>query len=378
MSISGPLEPKAMMPNNNAEPRFNTLRPKASDSSLRSGHSYIHESGSQTLRASKSGLPPISGSPAVKPQASSGSLRTNENQPPQAPTPTRIPRLSSRNPSPAISGSVNSMGPHQAAVAHTMSHSRSVQLGGSKTIASTSSLADFSRPNASASSGVSEFGAMGLPKAHIRNTSNDPQRSRLLAPMSTRNDPKPRTFAKPAEPAQRIERPANIPPSRRTMPLPPSAAAMTISAQAKRVSRDVKPGLSRHSSKDGDSGRNSTEDGPAAIKPSKSLHAKLNVPSAGGHAHVTSVSGNGTRIPSSSSVGAPSVGYRKVSLATTHSETPSPAEDEETLADAEMAAYVSRRKARVAAGTGRKDDLKDIEGFPEDIAPVQPISQRGE
>jgi dual specificity tyrosine-phosphorylation-regulated kinase 2/3/4 len=77
-------------------------------------------------------------------------------------------------------------------------------------------------------------------------------------------------------------------------------------------------------------------------------------------------------------VGATSVGYRKVSLANSQSETPSPAEDEETLADAEMAAYVARRKARVAAGTGRKDDLKDIEGFPEDIEPAQPISQRSE
>lgn len=352
-----------------------TLRPKASDSSLRSGHSYVRESGSQTLRASKSGLPPISGSPAVKPQASVGSLRANENRPPLAPTPTRIPRLvSSRNHSPAVGGSTSdSMGPPPAPVAHTMSHSRSAQLG-SKTVASTSSMTDFSRP-APGHASISEFGAIGVPKAHVRNTSNDPQRSRLLAPMSARNEPKPRQYAKAPEPPVAAQRPANVPPSRRTMPLPPSAAAMTISAQAKRVSRDVKPGLSRHSSKGGESGRTSTDGAASPIKPSKSLHAKLNVPSsASGAAGAAS----GSRIPSSSSVGATSVvNYRKVSLATSHSETPSPAEDEETLADAEMAAYVARRKARVAAGTARKDDLKDIEGFPEDIEPAQPISQRG-
>ena len=143
MSISGPLEPKALLPN--VQPHHSaTLRPKASDSSLRSGHSYVHESGSQTLRASRSGLPPISGSPAVKPKASVGSLRTTD-QAPQAPTPTRIPRLGSRDPSPAVGGSL--MGPPAAPVAHTVSHSRSGHLT-AKTIASTSSMTDFSRSNA--------------------------------------------------------------------------------------------------------------------------------------------------------------------------------------------------------------------------------------
>lgn len=67
---------------------------------------------------------------------------------------------------------------------------------------------------------------------------------------------------------------------------------------------------------------------------------------------------------------------RKTSLV--QSATPSPVEDEETVADAEMATYIARRKARVASGQSKKDDLKDVEGFPEDISPAQPISQRSE
>lgn len=216
--------------------------------------------------------------------------------------------------------------------------------------------------------GVSEFGAVGGGSG-LRMASLDPQRSRLLAPMSMRNEPKPRAFAKQID-NTRTERPANVPPSRRNMPLATrsSATAMTISAQNKRASRDVVPGMSRTSSKE--SGRNSSENStpnPNMIKPSKSLHSNLVVPKPPAIQ---------PRIPSSSSVGAPGSSYRKTSLVS-DSPADSPAEDEETLADAEMMAYVERRKARVAAGN-KKDDLADIEEFPDDTEPREPISQRSE
>jgi dual specificity tyrosine-phosphorylation-regulated kinase 2/3/4 len=214
--------------------------------------------------------------------------------------------------------------------------------------------------------GVSEFGAVG--GSAIRIPSYDPQRSRLLAPMSMRNEPKPRMFAKPPDTIARNDRPGNIPPSRRNMPIAtrPAATGMTISAQNKRTSREAVPGLSRASSKE--SGRDSASENsnPNLIKPSKSLHANLAIPPPP----------IGNRIPSSSSVGAPGLSHRKTSLLA-EGPAASPAEDEETLADAEMQAYVDRRKARVAAGS-KKDDLADIEEFPDDIDPAEPISQRCE
>lgn len=217
-------------------------------------------------------------------------------------------------------------------------------------------------------SGISEFGAVAGSGSNIRIPSNDPQRSRLLAPMSMRHEPKPRMFAKPIDTTIRSDRSSNIPPSRRNMPLAtrPPATGMTISAQNKRASRDVIPGMSRTSSKE--SGRESASDNsnPNLIKPSKSLHANLAIPPPP----------SGNRIPSSSSVGAPGLSYRKTSLVS-DSPADSPAEDEETLADAEMMAYVDRRKARVAAGS-KKDDLADVEEFPDDILPAEPISQRSE
>jgi dual specificity tyrosine-phosphorylation-regulated kinase 2/3/4 len=51
-------------------------------------------------------------------------------------------------------------------------------------------------------------------------------------------------------------------------------------------------------------------------------------------------------------------------------------QDDEQLADAEMEAYIKRRKMRAAAG--KKEDLSDVNGFPEDILASEPISQRGE
>ena len=98
------------------------------------------------------------------------------------------------------------------------------------------------------------------------------------------------------------------------------------------------------------------------MKPSKSLHSKLGVPRA-------------ARIASSSSVGAPGTNTSfRASALLSSSQSPSPFEDDETLADAEMHAYVERRKARKAAG--KKEDLSDISAFPEDIDAAEPISQR--
>jgi dual specificity tyrosine-phosphorylation-regulated kinase 2/3/4 len=52
----------------------------------------------------------------------------------------------------------------------------------------------------------------------------------------------------------------------------------------------------------------------------------------------------------------------------------SPFEDDETQADAEIAAYVQRRRTRHA--NGKKEDLSDIEGFPEEAEPTPPLTQR--
>lgn len=95
------------------------------------------------------------------------------------------------------------------------------------------------------------------------------------------------------------------------------------------------------------------------MKPSKSFHSKAPTT---GH----------SRMSLSSSVGASS--SRSQSLAT-ESASSSPVDDEEAIADAEMGAYVARRKARAANGS-KKDDLSDLIGFPEDIDPAQPVSQR--
>jgi dual specificity tyrosine-phosphorylation-regulated kinase 2/3/4 len=67
---------------------------------------------------------------------------------------------------------------------------------------------------------------------------------------------------------------------------------------------------------------------------------------------------------------------RKSSLVT-ESPSVSPDQDDEAAADAEMVAYVNRRRARRASGN-KKDDLADVNGFPEDIEPATPITQRSE
>lgn len=52
----------------------------------------------------------------------------------------------------------------------------------------------------------------------------------------------------------------------------------------------------------------------------------------------------------------------------------SPADDDEASGDAEMEAYIKRRRERAAAN--KKDDLSDVTEFPRDITPVEPLSQR--
>ena len=52
----------------------------------------------------------------------------------------------------------------------------------------------------------------------------------------------------------------------------------------------------------------------------------------------------------------------------------SPVDDDETQADVEMTAYVQRRRHRHAIG--KKEDLSDVNGFPEDAQPTSPITQR--
>jgi len=156
-----------------------------------------------------------------------------------------------------------------------------------------------------------------------------------------------------------------IPPSRRNMPIPPLVSTShTVSSLAKRSSREFRSGNSRRSSKDTGNGQDDSRSGSVSpIKPSKSLHSKLSVPAS-------------TRIPSSSSMGAPAA-FRHTFLPT-ESQSDSPAEDEEAQGDAEMQAYVTRRRARRASGSGKKDDLADITAFPQDVLPMEPISQRGE
>ncbi len=75
-------------------------------------------------------------------------------------------------------------------------------------------------------------------------------------------------------------------------------------------------------------------------------------------------------------MGAPAT-FRHTSLMTEGQST-SPGEDEESQGDAEMQAYVARRRARRATASGKKDDLADITAFPKDVLPAEPISQRGE
>lgn len=221
-------------------------------------------------------------------------------------------------------------------------------------------MADLSRP------GVSEFGTIGGNSARVTGS----HRSHLLAPMSSRRAP---AADKVREPLVRVHDGQVIPPSRRNMPIDREGfstttgttsrlTAPTLSSVAKRASREFRPAATRQSSKETSSGKQTPAENPSPIKPSKSVHTKLAIPT-------------GSRIPSSSSMGAPSLGIRKNSLVD-ESPRESPVEDDEAQADAEMAAYIKRRLARKSSSS-KKDDVADIEDFPEDVEAAQPTSQRG-
>ncbi|WVQ84565.1 hypothetical protein IAT38_006719 [Cryptococcus sp. DSM 104549] len=314
-----------------------------SRSSTASNHS---ESTVNGTTAHTERLPAIVGSPARpadKPRYS--------NSPRDLPsvTPTKIPRMTNR---PGIS-SPSVMGVNSAAMPPPPFPSTK-----GKTVSAMSSMTDMGgRPP------VSEFGVVDGVTSTPRQTTSGAHRAHLLAPMSARQDTK-RTYGnRPSDPPPRREPPATVvPPSRRQLPHPPPSStltAMTLSASAKRSSREFRASRrdSRENSQDGGSSGQATP-----IKPSKSLHSTMSLP--------PSASG---KIPTSISAGAPGPSLRKISRA---SESPSmsPAEDEESLGDAEMAAYVKRRRDRAAAG--KKDDLSDVNEFPEDTRPVQPLSQR--
>ncbi|WWC72176.1 uncharacterized protein I206_106136 [Kwoniella pini CBS 10737] len=276
-------------------------------------------------------LPAIIGSPArpadMRPSDSSRNLPSI--------TPTKIPRIANR----AGVGS-----PHTSMPPPAMPSLRG------KTVSS--SMADLTRPP------ISEFGVVeGMTKA--RQSTSSAHRAHLLAPMSARQETRRTTsHNRPSDPPVRRE---IVPASRRHLPQPPSSAtASTLSSSAKRTSRELR-GVSKKDSREtlqSQSGGSSGKTSP--IKPSKSLHSKLSMPST-------------SRMSSSSSMGAPGTSFRKTSLAA-ESPATSPADDEESLADAEMAAYVKRRKQRAAAG--KKDDLSDVNEFPEDTLAAEPMSQR--
>ncbi|KAK4689219.1 dual specificity tyrosine-phosphorylation-regulated kinase 2/3/4, partial [Tremellales sp. Uapishka_1] len=357
--VATPLE--AFKENNQIlKPKTSFEGPVAHRSSVSSNRSEATVNGerSTTLRSQKSGLPSIIGSPALKAAPSSSSLRNSESYRgiPSA-TPTKIPRIANRpvGPSPVLLAH-GSMPP--PAYPHTMSTSKSTNAFGSahsKTMAASASVADFSRPT------VNEF---GMVNGSHQALTNGGQRARLLGPMSARLEPR-KASVPDAPTVAKLN--AGLPPSRRNLPIAPqsSAMAMTLSAQAKRSSKEMRPGVgSRRGSKDTTgSGQDDSQSGSStpAIKPSKSLHSKLAVPP-------------GARLPSSSSVGAPGVGLRNRSLVP-DSPSVSPAEDEEAAGDAEMAAYVRRRATRKHTGS-KKDDMSDVVDFPEDTEPAEPMSQR--
>lgn len=272
----------------------------------------------------KNGLPSIMGSPALRQPSSNSSLR--ERNAPSA-TPTKIPRL---RPAESPRGS---MPPPQ------------FTRGSSMTMSFRTS-----------SNSMSEFGSMNggqyAPRQQTSTTSGS-HRSHLLAPMSARAEA--RRPEKSNEALLRHVSGQVVPPSRRNLPLPPSSvAAPTASSIAKRASRELRSDNRVGTS----SGPHTPSENTSPIKPSKSLHSKLSIPSS-------------SRLPTSSSVGASS--SRNTSLVA-ESPSVSPGEDDETQADAEMAAYVKRRQARHASG--KKEDLSDISGFPDDISPSPALTQR--
>ncbi|KAL7424494.1 serine/threonine protein kinase, CMGC, dual-specificity [Cryptotrichosporon argae] len=347
------------------------LMPKTSvESSLSQRGSTASNGSESTVAGPRSTLPAIVGSPALRNAPSTSSLRNRADIRVPSSTPTKIPRAALR-PNPTTPGGHSSMPPPAVPLPASQSTGvysatgtpmSRVQAGygtmpAPRAMASNTNLNDLSRP------AINEFGVV-TGTATPRQTTSSAHRNHLLQPMSAR--PQERKVSGPISSLQpaavkNAARDNALPASRRALPQPPSSTltALTASAAAKRTSREaVRPGLSRRGSSSTNQD-DSASDVPS-MKQSKSLHAKLNAPS--------------TKLSSSSSMGATVA--RRSSLLPSESPAVSPFEDEESVADNEMAAYVKRRQARSAASGGKKDDLSDLIGFPEDIAPAQAVSQR--
>ncbi|ODN73433.1 hypothetical protein, variant [Cryptococcus amylolentus CBS 6039] len=289
-------------------------------------------------------LPSIMGSPArpLEPRYS--------NSPRNLPsvTPTKIPRIANR---PAASpATVTSSGMNLSMPPPAFPTARKV----SNTVTGSGS-SDYGRHP------ISEFGVVEGPPSTPRQSTSGAHRNHLLAPMSAKQDTR-RVIHRPSDPPPvRGEAPASaVPPSRRQLPRPPSSStvtAMTLSASAKRASREFR---GRRDSKDATDGAVSSGK-TSPIKPSKSMHSQMAPPSMA------------PRMPSSSSTGAVGSSFRKVSLAESPSVSPI-GDDDEVSADAEMEAYIKRRRERAA--TNKKDTLADITEFPRDVSPVEPLTQR--
>ncbi|WOO86187.1 DYRK-family kinase pom1 [Vanrija pseudolonga] len=285
------------------------------------------------------------------------SLRKSDaSRAPPTATPTKIPRMASR-PSvvtPNTQAAHSSMPPPALPSTLTLATSQSANVLAAPSLTthfpSTASINEFQ---------FSEYSGNSA-RQSLQPGSSSAHRAHLLAPMSARKlsvsgIPQPPSTAVPvASRRDTLGAPpvSGVPQSRRTLPqLPSSATAMTISASAK-----ARPSLSRRNSVSQDA--ENEPPAPQPIKSSKSLHSKM---SHGAH----------SRLSLSASTGS----TRRISMAPETSE--SPTDDEEAAADAEMAAYVARRKARAAAGTSsKKDDLSDLLGFPEDVDPAEAVSQR--
>lgn len=302
-------------------------------------------------------LPMASSQQGLHTASSASSLRKDGNRPPPSATPTKIPRMTSR---PSVvtpnTQALHMTSPHTSmpppALPSGMATSRSanvLSMSGNGTLPSATSVNDMS---------PGDFGNIGSRQSYQVGSSSAAHRSHLMAPMSAR---KHSVSGIPAPPVSRRETLAIAPtssmatPSRRTLPqLPSSATTMTISSAAK-----VRPAGTRRGSASSQTDDTTENSSKQPIKASKSFHTK-------------GISAGHSRMSLSSSVGA----SRRTSLAAESPNHDSPTDDDETMADAEMAQYVVRRKARAAASHSKKDDLSDLLGFPEDIPPTEPLTQR--
>lgn len=291
----------------------------------------------------RTGLPSITASP-TKPPASASVRPTDSYRGLPSTTPTKIPRIVNRNvaPSPAVQGSM--LPP--AVPAHASARSATIGSSQYRTVTGA---------NDSANNGVAnEFGV-------VNGTSAVPsQTTTRMRPVQTppREDRQYYVDVSGTVTPRRGSS-QNMPPSRRALPQPPSSAAgATGSIPAKKTSREL-PASRRASAAPLNNGETSP------IKPSRSLHTKLSIPTAS------------SRVPASTSspmFGTPSSTIRQ-SIMSSRSPTSSPFEDEETLGDNEMAAYVKRRKARKPSSS-KPDDMSDLTDFPEPVSPAEATTPR--